>query len=341
MGSLSSVNFMEAFPLPNSNGSSAYEQPGHDSFEKFVTMRTGIDLNQANPVSGKSKPCYKYIDFDEIIHNGNVKNGKNGIKYSNNGSNGNIANDETHSPCSSPSLGSSDVVVWVGEGQLYESPSGKVIAKMDGFDVAKGVLIAPDHIRQFSRKIFWFRDPITNEILTEYKGEKVKPIKYDWQVFDYKRGEDVNNMPTTIPSIVKGPRSVPMMPFTARYAGNDLLSFQCPLFIDLPLWNGKSYQAWEIYSYTMDLTHDRHKPPSVSWTRQGSCPPFIKGNNGVMHFLAHRIDSFDDLPTYMQELVEREYDLFKAPPVDMHEVRLLEEKLMEETMTTANGSKKM
>ena len=51
--------------------------------------------------------------------------------------------------------GSSEEVYWMGEGQLYDSPSGKILANVDGFDVSRGIEIADGHVRQFSRKIFF------------------------------------------------------------------------------------------------------------------------------------------------------------------------------------------
>ena len=247
-------------------------------------------------------------------------------------------------------LSSSDSVFWTGEGQLHESPSGKVLANFDGFDVSKGIRISEDHVRQFSRKIFWFRDPDTNELLTEYNGKPVKPIKYDWQVFDYKRGTFENGMigddpgmTPIIPTIVRGPRKTPCFPVMPRYAGSNLMLFQVPLFIDIQTSQGK-YQAWEFYDYTVDMIDNigsnYQRPPTVAWSRQGGNPPFVEdGESGVMHFHGQRVNKFEELPEHMQRLVEKEYNLFRAPPFDMAEVNLLEEKMMNKMMAVAtNGS---
>ena len=165
------------------------------------------------------------------------------------------------SPSSSP--GASPTVYWVGTGELYEAYSGRLLAKFEGFDVGTGVLVDDDHshVRQFSRKIFWFRDPMTNEIMTEYNGEEVRPIRYDYQVFDYQRPPSSPNdaidvktefacigtkLPSILPSIVSGPREVPVLPITAETSGSNRLAFQCPVFIDVETPMG-SYQAWENY----------------------------------------------------------------------------------------------
>jgi len=285
----------------------------HDTFETFVTMRTGIDMSTTN--------------HDDDDHNNVATNGDGTINGNNNSK-------------------STKLAFWTGQGQLHSAPSGKVLANIDGFDVSKAIRISDDIVRQFSRKIFWFRDPITNEVMTEFNGKPVRPIKYDWQVFDYKRGmakplplpfstgtdEYDPGLAPINPSIVKsvGSRTVPCMPITPRYAGRDTLLYQMPLFIDIQT-SKVSYQAWEVYDYTIDVADcinctNKGKPPSVSWTRQGDTAPFCENGDGVMHFLGHKVDKFEDLPRHMREMVEQseDYEMFKAPPVDMEEVLELE-----------------
>lgn len=255
----------------------------HDTFDMFVTMRTGVNIDDNNQ--------------------------------------------------------DSDIAFWTGEGQLYESPSGRLLANFDGFDVSRGVQINENEIRQFSRKIFWFRDPETNELLTEYNGMPVQPIKYDWQVFDYKRGvSSVSQEPAPIlTSVVKGPRIVPSMPVRPRYTGNSVLCFHIPLFIDIKTPQGKVYQAWEVYDYTIDTSLEKNfvctdRPPTVSWSRQGSNLPFT--SNGVMHFMGQRVAKYEDLAPHMRELVEqtKEYSMFKAPPENMEEIHERERKQQEKLM---------
>jgi hypothetical protein len=228
--------------------------------------------------------------------------------------------------------GSSDVVFWTGEGELYESPNGKMVARLDGYEVSRAIYLNNDkgqeHVRIFSRKIFWFRDKHTNEILTEYNGLPVLPIKYDWQVFDLKRGDMNPKDPflvSIIPEVVRSPRAPPLLPITPRKAGSsDQLWFQVPLFIDLELPGGRGrYQAWEFYDYSIDTTFPTNRPPSLAWTRNGSNPPFVEDGHGVMHFHGYRVDSFEELPESLQSLVGDEnngYSLFRTPPLNMDEV---------------------
>jgi len=221
--------------------------------------------------------------------------------------------------------GACDMVFWTSEGQLYDSPSGELLANVEGFDVSRGLKMDDGHVRQFSRKIFWFRDPKTNEIMSEFNGKVVTPIKYDWQVFDYNRGENKKDpsMTTILPSVLKGPRLVPCMPIVPTYAGSEQIMYQCPLFIDVETSNGGRYQAWEFYAYSMGMTYDENRPASASWSRQGPTPPF-DNEDGVMHILSHRLTSFEDLPKELRILVEEEFPLYKEAPCDMEEIERLE-----------------
>eukprot|EP00551_Chaetoceros_affinis_P007932 CAMPEP_0203678838 /NCGR_PEP_ID=MMETSP0090-20130426/33430_1 /ASSEMBLY_ACC=CAM_ASM_001088 /TAXON_ID=426623 /ORGANISM="Chaetoceros affinis, Strain CCMP159" /LENGTH=241 /DNA_ID=CAMNT_0050546251 /DNA_START=362 /DNA_END=1087 /DNA_ORIENTATION=- len=219
--------------------------------------------------------------------------------------------------------GANDIVFWTGEGELYESPSGKMVAKVDGVEVSKACYLNKDHVRVFSRKIFWYRDCETNEIITQHGDMPVKPIKYDWQVFDFERGVNEKDefLVPIIPTVVRSPRAPPVMPITPRLAGTtDQLMFQVPVFFDLELPGRGFYRAWEFYDYFIDTSFATNKPPSLAWTRNGPNPPFINSDCGVMHFHAYRVNAFDELPEAVQSLVEKNYTLFRTPPTDMEEI---------------------
>jgi hypothetical protein len=53
-------------------------------------------------------------------------------------------------------------VFWCIQGDLFEYPSGKLLAKVEGIDVARCVTEEDgDVCHQLSRKLFVFRDPVT------------------------------------------------------------------------------------------------------------------------------------------------------------------------------------
>lgn len=208
--------------------------------------------------------------------------------------------------------GSSASVYWVGEGALYEAYSGKILAIFEGFDVARGVDLGDGRVRQVSRKVFWYRDPDTGEVLTEFEGRPVTPIKYDSQVIDYFRNDDgsVGYSVESSKRPLKG--ALPPAKITSRMMGPHQMCVNAPVFVDIP-----GYQAWEFYDFQCDPSFPSDRPPTCAWTRQGPAPPFdADGAQTMMKFAGYRADRYEDLPERMREEVERACPLFREPPRD-------------------------
>lgn len=221
---------------------------------------------------------------------------------------------------SGPGSSPSGHVYWVGSGTLYEAYSGKELARFEGFDVAKGVRIGPDTVRQLSRKVFWFRDPHTGEVMTEHEGKPVRPIVYDSQVIDYHRGTNGSDDITyTVQNSSRDLHDLPKMKITSSTIGKNML-INVPVFVDINIPNVGRYKAWEFYDYNVDPSFSPDCPPSAVWCRQGSMPPFNTDGNSVMRFTGHRLDSFDELPKSMKEMVETNFPLFRSPPEDECEI---------------------
>jgi hypothetical protein len=214
-------------------------------------------------------------------------------------------------------------VFWVGGGSLYEAYSGKQLAIFEGFDIGKGVQLSNNHIRQLSRKIFWFRDPKTGEIMEEYNGKPVKPIIYDCQMIDYHCGEDESITYSVEASLRLLKDALPEMKITSQMAGPNQMMINIPVFLDVPIGDDKGggrYQAWEFYDYNVDPAFPSDRPPTAVWCRQGSVPPFNMDSKAVLRFSGYRVDSFDELPERMKVEVERAHPHFKSPPKDENEV---------------------
>ena len=217
-----------------------------------------------------------------------------------------------------------DGVFWVGGGSLYEPLTGEILAIFEGYDIGKGIQINDNHIRQLSRKIFWFRDPITGDIMKEYNGQPVKPIVYDSQMIDYHRGEDGSITYSVEASLRLLKGALPKMKITSQFAGPHQMMINIPVFLDVPIpadRGGGRYQAWEFYDYNVDPSFENHtdRPPTAVWCRQGSVPPFNMDSKSVLRFSGHRVDNYDELPERMRIEVEREYPHFKGPPKDEEE----------------------
>ena len=211
-------------------------------------------------------------------------------------------------------------VFWVGGGYLYEAHSGRELALFEGFDIGKGVRFSDNHIRQISRKIFWFRDPITGEIMEEFEGKEVKPIVYDSQMIDYFRADDGSITYSVEASLRNLKGELPKMKITSQMVGPRQMMIQVPVFIDVEIPGRGKYQAWEFYDYSVDPSFPADRPPTASWCRQGSVPPFNMDSKAVLRFSGYRCDRFEDLPDRMKEEVVRNHPHFTSPPKDEKEV---------------------
>ena len=220
-----------------------------------------------------------------------------------------------------PGSNSDGTVFWVGGGTLYEAYSGKELAIFEGFDIGKGVQLSDDHIRQLSRKIFWFRDPTTGEIMTEYERKPVKPIIYPSQMIDYHRGEDGSITYSVEASLRLLKNALPKLKVTSHMAGPHQMMINIPVFLDIPIATDRRYQAWEFYDYNVDPTFPSDRPPTAVWCRQGSVPPFNMDSKAVLRFSGYRVDRYNDLPERMRMEVDRAYPHFKKPPRDEKEVK--------------------
>jgi hypothetical protein len=214
-------------------------------------------------------------------------------------------------------------VFWVGGGALYEAYSGKQIAIFEGFDIGKGVQLSDNHIRQLSRKIFWFRDPVTEEIMTEFKGKPVKPIIYDGQMIDYHRADDGSITYSVEASLRLLKDTLPKMKITSQMVGPHQMMINIPVFLDIPISEergGGRYQAWEFYDYNVDPSFPADRPATAVWARQGSVPPFNMDSKAVLKFSGYRVDTYEELPDRMKLEVEGAYPHFKHPPSNEEEI---------------------
>ena len=72
---------------------------------------------------------------------------------------------------------------WIVSGELYEYPAGRLLARVEGVDLARCVVERADAVaHQLSRKMFVFLHPDTLEPLPH-----VEPVKYPYQHVVYRR----------------------------------------------------------------------------------------------------------------------------------------------------------
>ena len=215
-------------------------------------------------------------------------------------------------------------VYWYAIGEVYSSPEGKRLLRIEGSDAARMIPSdQPDTAFQLSRKVFVYRDPETNEILKEYKGQPVTRIAYPYQFITYKLEGD---RLTTFVEQGSGANLQKIGPgdnFLLRRLGPSLV-FSSPLFLNMETPRGK-YEAYENYDF---VYHPAEKDPAAKhqliWNRFGDLPAFVGKGKAVIQMVGWRVDRFEDLPSSIREYVRTDAPLWMAPPKDLDEIRALQ-----------------
>jgi hypothetical protein len=210
-------------------------------------------------------------------------------------------------------------VYWYCIGEIYSYPDGKLIARVEGVDTARYIKSEsnPTKAVQLNRKIFFYRDPVTNEVLREVGGKKVEPIAYPYQyiIYELKDGKMLTSVEQG-----KEPRvqkiSNTGMNRVRRFGGT--IVFSAPLFL-----NFGSYQAYENYDFLYQLRGGQI-PYQLTWNRRGSLPPFFGGGDSVFQLISYRVDRFEFLPKSIRDYLEQDAPLWKEPPRDLAEIRELQ-----------------
>jgi hypothetical protein len=214
--------------------------------------------------------------------------------------------------------GTGQPVYWYCVGEIYEYPSGKLMAKVEGVDTARYMASESNatKVLQLSRKIFFYRDPTTNEVMRTYNGQKVEPIAYPYQqiIYEFKNAKMTS-------SVVQG--KAPRTQNISQTSENRVRDFGGVTVFSAPLFlNFGSFQAYENYDFLVQKTG---KPKyQLSWNRRGSLPPFFGGGDSVFQLVSYRIDRYADLPKSIRDVLESEAKLWMAPPKDLNEIRELQ-----------------
>jgi hypothetical protein len=218
-------------------------------------------------------------------------------------------------------IGTGEPIYWYCVGEIYEYPSGKLVAKVEGIDTARYIKSESNATKalQLSRKIFFYRDAKTNELLRERNGMKVEPIAYPYQQITYElKGEKMAT------SVVQG-----KAPRVQKIEGggdmiarqfNDLVMFSAPLFLNFP-----NYKAYENYDFLIQPKRVKGVPRyQLTWNRRGDLPPFFGGGDSVFQLVSYRIDKYSDLPKTMRDVLESDGKLWMNPPKDLAEITELQ-----------------
>ncbi len=219
--------------------------------------------------------------------------------------------------------GTGSPVYWYSVGTLKSYPDGKLLARVEGYDTARSARPTPGVVQQFNRKIYIYRDPVTNAVITTSGGKPVEPVAYPYQFITYTlKGDGLETMVEQ----GKGRRIQRIGPgrdIAVRRIGATAV-FTAPVYLDLPLPDGARYQAFENYDFFAPMPHRGGAANQLSWVRYGDAPGFAGGGKSIMHLVTWRIDRYADVPQTMRDYIEASAPLWKAPPADLAEIRRLQ-----------------
>jgi len=222
--------------------------------------------------------------------------------------------------------GTGPAVHWIAEGGVYDYPTGKKILGMIGFDTSTVIWPekAGDEIIHLTRKTFAYTDPDTGEILTEYKGKKVEPVAYPYQMITYRMegGKIFGDVEQGAGKAVQKIKAEDGM--TTRWMGKDTMVVTAPVFLNFKLPNGAQYEAWENYDFFIDKNPAADEPHKMSWQRYGAMPPFAGTGPAIYHLLSWRVESEGEFPAKLLAWAKKEKPMWLKPPESVAEVRKLQ-----------------
>jgi hypothetical protein len=222
-------------------------------------------------------------------------------------------------------VGTGKPIYWYCFGEIYTYPDGKLVGRMEGFDTARLIKINADSSLQLNRKIFYYEDAKTGEIIDEANGKKVNHIKYPYQFISYIRKND-----KLITWVEQGAGAAinkmgPGEGIIARKMGQNI-SFAAPVFLNFETPRGK-YEAYENYDFVLNHSEkDGQKRNQLFWVRYGDMAPFFGTGKAIIQLASYRVDSFDALPEKLKKRVREQDTMWLEPPKSVEEIRELQKK---------------
>ena len=224
-------------------------------------------------------------------------------------------------------VGTGEPVYWYSIGTIRSYPDGELLFGMEGFDAARR--FSPDaekaYAEQYNRKIYFYTDAETGDVLEEHDGETVSPIAYPYQFITYElKGDAVE----TFVEQGKAPnirRLGPSQNMSARSVA-DTLVVTAPVYLDFPIPNtDRRIDAFENYDFFFHPEGSVREPHQLAWVRYGDLPAWAGGGKGIYHLVTWRADSWEEIPERLRVYIEKKYPLWTEPPASLEEVRALQE----------------
>jgi len=219
------------------------------------------------------------------------------------------------------------VYYWVGE--TYSRIPGepdRLLFRFEGMNIRQCATVTDPArgtgFRQVSREVLYYKDPVTGEIIDEWKnpwsGETVKvlhiandPVNFRAPIFP--RGADGKPYRSDLKVMGDhwwGTTTVPLF-------------YRNPLAGDYQDYVGGTYHATEMFNFFGRMT-DLANPKTnsadvnVAWSRLSDWLPWMKmrGRAGELYFngAGRKLNGYGDLPEGMRKVIEARNPTYKDPP---------------------------
>lgn len=193
---------------------------------------------------------------------------------------------------------------WYAIGDVFSAPRGTRELIIEGVDTAHVEVVSRTKVRQFSRKVFVFRDIETNEVVSQHQGKPLNRIAYDYQYITYS----LENGSLVAETTMGTGDSVVTLRGDRFYWRNlkDSFAISSPLFTE---------RGWiENYDF-----YGGNGMYHMAWC--GSGPSTIVDTGHVMMEMSSvRMDSFNELPDSMKQYILEHAPKWQFPPKDLSEV---------------------
>lgn len=224
-------------------------------------------------------------------------------------------------------LGDGDPVYWYAVGDGTTFPDGNMFVRNEGYDT--GRLYSFDRERMeavgLTRKFITMRNPQTGELLRGPDGQPAWVNNFTYQFFTmrlqdgYLTYEAEQGAGELLNTATGGLHRSEIQRFDDMTVYTTPINYTMPVDQDAKKWE----PVWETYDFIERETKGGATYDGL-WSGGFPLPEFMGGGRSSMHAYFHRYDRYADLPESIRSFVEEYAPMWKAPPVDMDEIRELQ-----------------
>lgn len=213
-----------------------------------------------------------------------------------------------------------DPVYYYSTGTVREFPGGRLLATIEGVDMARKLLRADDGtVHKAARKMFILRDVETGEVIETIGGQPNTRYFYPYQYMTFRLEGDRLSATSTQGS-GDNIRTVDIGGnFTARMVG-DTAVFTAPNFRALPDGTG----SFEMYEFWVPRVPGGSNPHSLLTLTLVNWHPIGEGRPVYTHRTTWRVESYDELPESLRNYIDANAPMYREPPRDLDEIQQLQ-----------------